>query len=61
MDAMQLTVRCTVCLLLCGSGGISQLPLVWFSCVTLLAAADPASLSEERSQVEAAVGSIQET
>lgn len=34
VDVMQLTVRCTVCLLLCSSGEISQLPLVWFSCVT---------------------------
>lgn len=57
-DVLRLTVRCAVRLLLWSSGGISQLPLVRVSCVTPLAATDPAGLSQGRSEVEAAASRI---
>ncbi len=49
-DETDCLLHCVCC---CGAqGGFPSFPLVWFSCVTLLAATDPASLSERRSQVE---------
>ena len=56
LDAAALRVSCCV-----AQGGFPSSPSVaWFSCVSPLGAGDPASLSEERSRVGAAVSWIGE-